>query len=392
MDARPGGLSRGRAAAVTLLAALLVLPAGIGPALARLWGEHAAELAPRDAEIQRTSAMRAFADGKLPLALDRARRSLSAMPWNQTALAVVAASLQGRSALDALNLSASLGWRDPLTNTRLVSAAFAENQNAVAAERIDAIGRTLGAAAAGPLADRLLARPGGAEALSVRAARHLRDADWFLPWLTQPPADPALAAARTQLLRSIDSDDGTWRRRAVAQAMAGFDTAKLPDEALALWRDTLAQPALAGSTVYDPAFTTLGNEAPLGGEWALAVAPPAQADRLDSGAVQLVTIGDKAGQILSSRSDLTRLGGAVVARWEGDETAVRAFAVELRCGSGAPVPLSRALVRDGNGWRDSYAFALPAGCRTGYIVLIRADRAGAERSARLLRIDGGGGA
>ena len=392
MDARLGGLSRGRAAAATLLAALLALPAGTGPALAQLWGERAADLAPRDAEIQRVSAMRAFADGKLPLALDRARRSLVAMPWNQTALAVVAASLQGRSALDALNLSASLGWRDPLTNSRLVAAAFAENQNAVAADRIDAIGRTLGPSAAGPLADRLLPRPGGAEALSVRAARHLPDADWFLPWLATPPADPAMASARSQLLRRIESDDGTWRRRAVAQAMIGFDTARLSEEALALWRDTLAQPALARGAVYDPAFTTLGSEAPLGGEWTLAAAPPAQADRLDSGGVQLLAIGDKAGQILSSRSDLTRLGGAVVARWEGDEAAVRAFAIELRCGSGAPVPLSRDLIREGSSWRDSYAFTLPAGCRTGYITLIRADRAAADRSARLLRLAGGSGA
>jgi hypothetical protein len=53
------------------------------------------------------------------------------------------------------------------------------------------------------------------------------------------------------------------------------------------------------------------------------------------------------------------------------------------------VPSTRTLARDVSSWRDSYAFTLPAECRIGYIALTRTDRSTAERSARLLRLDGG---
>lgn len=390
MAARPRSLSRASAATATLLLGATLLALGLRPAIAQFSSSWDVALASGDAETMRRAALEALAANAPDKAQLLARSSLEAMPWNQSSLTILSLGQPGGRGVAALNLSAALGWRDTLTNVRLFEAAMAERQPAIAAERVDALGRTSDAVLAGRLADRLLALPGGTEALAGRAAHHLGVADWLQKYLATPPSSPAVAMQRAALVARLDPDDGAWRRAVVGKAMMGFAAAGLRGEGYALWAATLAEPELyRGQAIYDPRFTRLGQPMPLGGEWSMAQTPAASADPADGGGVVLNAVGSDPGRVLGNAIAPPDLGGSFTATWVGEEAAVRSYAWELSCASGGPVPLQRTLKQEAGAWLDQYNFTPGAGCATGYLALSRIGRGESIPSVRLNSIESG---
>lgn len=210
----------------TLGTALLVAP--LLPATATL-----AMLAPGQAQLQLAVAREALGDGTpggSRLSTFFARRSIAAMPINQSALALAAETGGVADRTDALNLGAALGWRDELTNARLAGLALANGEVAIAAQRIDAIGRTLGGEAASTLADALMKQDGGPEALAGRAANRTGGL-WWIVYLRRPAADSATLAQRARFASLLEADDGPWRRDIVAATLYGIGQSPVDEAA-----------------------------------------------------------------------------------------------------------------------------------------------------------------
>lgn len=184
----------------------------------------AARLAPHHAELQLRVARDAFrgaSPGDRSESALFARRAIAAAPLNQPALALVAEADAASQGTDALNLGAALGWRDPLTNARLADLALAAGENTIAAQRIDAIGRTRGGEAASAPADRLMAQAGGPAALAARASNRTEGL-WWIVYLQRPAGDNAALAGRTRFAASIAAADGPWRREIVTATLLGI--------------------------------------------------------------------------------------------------------------------------------------------------------------------------
>lgn len=386
MAQRPGGMPRIGAAVVTLLTAGILIALSLGPAVAQLSPSAGVPMTKRDSELQRVAALTALGAGQDELSQHHARLSLAAMPWNQSSLTIIGQSLSGKRAVAALNLSAALGWRDPLTNVRLFEAAMVEKQPVVAAERADALGRTVGPQVAEKLVDRLLAVPGGSEAFAERAARHLTIGDWVPQYLKRPPASAELADLRADLVKRIDSDDGTWRRGLVAYASHGFALGGFGDRALGLWSQTLADPNLFDGGLYDGRFTTLGSGQPQGGEWGIAAEPAATAEPMADGGLQLTALGGKSGYVFTSHTDPRLLRGGLVAVWKGAEAAVRGFSWDLNCKGIGQIPLQRQLEAVNGQWRDTYRLTLAADCGSAQLALVKTGPSQSEQTLQLISL------
>ncbi|MXP47725.1 hypothetical protein GRI43_10060 [Altererythrobacter luteolus] len=265
----------------------------------------AARLAHWDNGVQRAAASKAIKSGDARQAARFGKAAVSAMPFDQLALAASSGDAPQERRTSALNTAAGLGWRDAVTNIALVEAGLTEGRTDIAAARVDAIGRSIGAEAAAPLADRVLAANGGVAALADRAAYRANNA-WWEGWLRSQPASRQVAGLRSAMIKSVAADDGTWLRNIVRDAELGFSKAGYQAEGLTLWQSTLAEPQRFSDAVYDSEFRLLGTAMPaVGGEWQIAGKSPAAAERLPEGGVRIESFGTGSGAIFSQAISLT---------------------------------------------------------------------------------------
>lgn len=204
----------------------LVAAAGLAllgpPAL--LPGSAAAALAPMHSGLHLASAraeMQQAAPRIEPAATAHAIRAIAAMPLNQGALSLAIETGATADPVAALNLAAALGWRDPLVNARLAGLAMETGAISIAAQRIDALGRTMGGQRAAAAADLLMARAGGPRALADRAA-HRVGGQWWLVYLALPARSPGAMAGRMVFARALDADDGPWRQEVLVAVTHGL--------------------------------------------------------------------------------------------------------------------------------------------------------------------------
>lgn len=377
------GLGRFGAVLAGLGAAAAFVVLGAGSALGNLGAKSAVALAPWDSELQRRAAIVALGQGDEATARRLARRSIQAMPFNQSSLTIAAMKETGARAVAATNVAAGLGWRDPMTNAMLVAAALNEGAPDIAAQRIDAIGRiSQDSVRTGAMADRLLTMPGGAEALADRAAHHL-GRGWIPGWLGTPPATPKIGVARMAFLRLLESDDGAWNRQVIAQAMMGFTKAGDPLAAFAAWREGLARADLFSGAIYDPRFTALTEEAPIGGEWIRTGEQLVSTDPAPGGGLRLAALAGGSGQVVSQ---MVRLGAGpheLVTDMSGDERLLQALRWEVQCAGAGKLPVTQGLTRSADGWRGSVAFNVPPGCGVAYVALVVAAPVAIDSSATL---------
>jgi hypothetical protein len=378
MRAAPGGL----AAAITVALAVLLVMLNGGSALAKFAPASGTSLAPWDAELQRIAALRALNAGQRDRARQFALTSLRAMPFNQASMTIAALDITGPRSAAALNQSAALGWRDPISNMRLIRAALIEQDPQVAAQRIDALARITMDRRVEALADTVLAMPGGQAALADRAAHHLGPG-WIPDFLAIAPATPRQLANRRAFLLRLDSDDGAWRRTAVGRAMAGFDAAGHRDAAYQLWRELLADRALWQGGVYDGKFLRLGETAPLGGEWVQLMSQPVAVDRLAGGGASLRYIGAEPGLVLSQAITLAGPDIVLTAQWHGDEAMVRSFSWQLACIGSGPIALTRTMALQAGVWHDRYTGQRPDNCPLAALSLSMVKRPAAEAAVEL---------
>lgn len=368
------------------LLAGLALAAGFvalwgGSALGSLGVDAGVNLAPWDAELQRRAALAALGKGDEAGARRLALRSLQAMPFNQSSLTIVALNTSGARAVNSTNIAAGLGWRDPLTNGRLVAAAVNEGAPDIAAQRIDAIGRiSEDGRRTGIMADRLLLMPGGIEALAVRSAHHL-GRGWIPDWLATPPASPQVAAARLSFIRLLESDDGTWSRQVIGQAMAGFTKAGDPAMAYAAWRGSVKRADMFGGQIYDPRFVAMPDDFPVGGEWLRASEQLIGVTPVSGGGLRLDAMAGASGRVISQ---MVRYGTGrheIVTELSGDEPLVQSLRWTVQCVPGGNVPVTRTLTRTAAGWQDRHVFDVPQGCDVGYVALVATVRVNQDSTA-----------
>lgn len=336
----------------------------------------AAEIGFWDADLQRKAALGAFTAEELPLAMRYGQRAVRAMPYEQFGLSLASLTVSPDKQLEAMNLSSAFGWRDYVTNLRLVEAAFREDAPIIAAQRIDALGRTQGPLVAGPLADRLLALEGGSEALADRAAvRGVRS--WWESWLRQPPADAASADRRMELIARFDKSDGGWLRKVVDAAVQGMGEAGLAKDSYDLWRNAVADPALFSGMLYDGAFSRIGNaQQAIGGEWVVPTKATATVEKGSGEGVVITSNGQGQGQVLSQRVSFTPGTAVLSARGEIEQGQSTDYEWQVRCDGGRRLEMTPQ--GDGRGALGLWRITIPADCENGYVSLNTRPGAGAS--------------
>ena len=244
-------------------------------------------LAPYDAGLQMASAreiLTTAAPGSAGAdAVVAARRSIHAMPYNQPAAALLYHATDRARTGRLLDATAALGWRDPLANSALVRVALANAAPTIAAQRIDALGRTQGAQFAAPFADRLLAGDGGPQALAVRAG-HRDTAQWWPGYLRSAPSSPDARAGRIAFAKAIDPAQGPGRRALIAGVIQQLESSGQYRAALSAWRETLAEGEASAGVIHDPDLQGLRPEgSAVGGEWRYSSASGYALERSDRG-------------------------------------------------------------------------------------------------------------
>lgn len=202
-----------------------------------------AALVPYNAELQ-LAAARAVLRVETPAARKTstlfAKRALNAMPLGQPALALAVENGAIADSTAAVNLGAALGWRDQVTNARLAAMALESGETEVAAQRIDALGRTRGGGPAAVAANLILKTPGGSEAMAARASKGA-GALWWIVYLRQPTDDTGVLAGRVAMAKALDTDAGPWRSELIAAAAHGLAMSNVPQPGKDRLRAELAE-------------------------------------------------------------------------------------------------------------------------------------------------------
>lgn len=347
---------------ITALSGVLGAATLVPPALP-IDQRQSAQLAPYNSALQIAAARLAAAAGQNPglgNGTGYARRALQAMPYSQAALALLARAGETPDSAKATNLAAALGWRDTLANVMLVQAALAEDAPAIAAQRIDALGRTRGGEFAARFADLLIAQDGGPETLAERAGFRA-SALWWITFLRIPPANDAAMAGRLSFARALDPNDGPWRRDIVTAIVGSLPNGQA-DSAFALWQDTLAQAELQGPVLYDETFRTFQTgQAALGGEWRGAAQSPFAVEPSQSG-LRLTPVGREPGTVLSqlfrAQPGRYRLELAGSAR-------APTFSWQVNCRNIGPI-------LSGEGVEETTEFAIPTDCPFAVLMVVAA--------------------
>ncbi|GAA4048357.1 hypothetical protein [Parerythrobacter jejuensis] len=309
-------------------------------------------LAPWDASLQMAAAGSFWSNGEQALGGQFASRAIKAMPYAQPALTLATVGGAAADETASLNLSAALGWRDPITNARLVEAALTANNPTIAAQRVDALGRAGGGENAARAADAVMRMQGGPQALADRASRN-SEALWWITYLRLPPADPESQAGRLAFARSLDRENGPWHRRIVGTISANLTADGADDVARELWRQTLADPRAVNSLLYDGEFRNLriGGQA-LGGEWRIVPRSPARVDQTGGAGITLTRQADGAGAVLIQQ--FPAVEGAFQLRAEGPDAGDGAEWRVQCAGEGLLFQSERAV--------GQWQLAIPSGC------------------------------
>lgn len=366
-------LALGATALVAVLGTAMLAPPALPVAPAT-----AASLGGSDSRLQLNAARAALAmqsQAGYEQAADLARQSIATMPYNQPALAILVESRQASAPTRATNIAAALGWRDPLANARILELALQEGDTAIAAQRVDALGRTQAGEAAAPSADLLMAMPGGPEALAARAGNR-SGGQWWITYLRLPATTPAAEAGRLAFARLLDADDGPWRRHIVTALAGSLAGPEAGTQAFALWRDTLAEENGFGAVLYDEAFARMQpGEIPVGGEWRLAPKSPYAVERVGEGIV-LTKMGSGAGAILSQRFEANAGSYRLVAR--GDAQA-EGLSWSIECKGIGTVATSDGLI-------GVWPVSIPGECSDATFSLIANAATGEEGPLHLSRV------
>lgn len=305
--------------------------------------------------------------------------ALRLMPINQLALGIVSATGDQVQRVGALNQAAALGWRDPLTNLRLLTVALQKGDADVAAQRIDAWSRIHGPEHSAAWADQLLTMQGGVAALAARAQVRF-GTGWIPAYLATPPSSVASARARAALVAAIDDDDGAWKRQVVAHAILGFGRGGLSQESYPLWRNTIARRARWSGAIYDPALREIRPVAEaIGGEWRANNQGGTTVDSLPDGGARIDLPAGYLGEVISQ--PLRPRSGPLSLRitWEHAVDLAKDSAWTLTCPPGRAAPMQRTVHKVGSGWQEHLAVAAP-GCVEPVLALVSKVPSEKERS------------
>jgi len=374
-----------RTAAIVTAATGIASILFFGPSAVAQWSPIAgAEFAPWDSSAQTRAAELALRVRDPGNALRYGKRALEAMPYNPLGLSLMASTASSGSKLDALNLSAAMGWRDPITNLRLVEAALQEDQPVIAAQRIDALGRTSGPGLAAPLADRLLAHPGGLAALAERADARA-SIDWWTSYFVSPAATPEILKRRRDLIRAFDRSDRPWLSAIVGTANSVDGSPQGLVTGYELWRDTLADPTAFDGLIYDGKFRDFDPDAPqVGGIWALHPDQAATVERIGEGIILMSNrrgSGGVIGQTVPAPDGprILRVSGKVTG---GDPES---FKWSAQCLGGAGnITLER--IGAGSGPVGSFRLIPSPDCRMVYLALNNGPRATTQSRLELTQL------
>ncbi|MHA6332161.1 hypothetical protein ACXYL9_00640 [Qipengyuania sp. CAU 1752] len=363
---------------LALVGAAFIAVAGVavlGPPAAAVQPSLAAGFAPQDTRLQLLAARDSFASetpNSKSLASAYALRSLQAMPYNQPALSVAIESNALAKRVEAANVAAALGWRDALANARIGQLALEQNAPEIAAQRVDAIGRTQGGEFAAAAADLLVARSGGPEALAARAANR-SGGRWWIAYLHTPAKNPQVIAGRLAFARSLDADDGPWRRTIITTVIAGLQHQTAAADGFALWRATLADPRAFEGVLYDPQFARMDAARPAaGGEWQMPSTSPFRSEDNGLGTgngVSLAPVSRSAGVVLTQ--DFVAPAGRYRVHVEGEDRTGR-LAWTIGCKGSSPFFTSEGAVGE-------WTVRVPEGCAVASLQL-RARKGPAEGS------------
>ncbi|HUG46676.1 MAG TPA: hypothetical protein VMK31_09245 [Sphingomicrobium sp.] len=333
----------------------------------------AAPVVSHSAEAASWIAMLHLAQGQAGAAEDMARLSLRTSPINPRAISVLAAVSHAQgdkmAAAQLLSLATSAGWREPLVQYWILSAALEAGQPELAAERADALLRQ-GVSEDQVVAHlrQLLATPQGRSAVAARLADHPMWRSRLLRQLSD--LSPPQLRAHSQLLLAMRSAGVEPRPEEIAslvrRLMDTGDFQRARDVWTALVEDGRR------TLVHDGSFEALGDRTaretaafewtmtdPLGIRAAVELPPRPLAGR----AVRVSAEGGAAGVFLEQ--SVVLLPGHYsleLATLEAEGAELRTLRPRLQC-VGGPSISPRFLGAAGAGWsRLHFRFEVPAGC------------------------------
>lgn len=320
-----------------------------------------------DNAAQRQAMARAIKAGDGDAARAHALLALRAMPLDQLALATSSHARDAAGQARILNLSAALGWRDPSTNLALIRAAMREGADDIAAQRIDAFGRTAGAEAITDLADRLILQPSGRAAL-LRRAEARNDGQWWQDYLRTLPADRNVAEARADLVAAFDKGDGAWLRRITGDAGIGLSGSGHGDLAIRLTHRLGGAAPTSDNAIYDSSFAGFrASGGGLTGEWTQPVNAPALIDSAAGGGIMVEPVSRSAGRVLVQRLVLSPGLWTLTVTGESDGSASLHWT--LSCVGGDRVSLGGTTATSGA--IGSWSVPVPAECSLAELALAK---------------------
>ena len=320
-----------------------------------------------DNAAQRQAMARAIKAGDGEAARAHALLALRAMPLDQLALATSSHARDAEGQARILNLSAALGWRDPATNLALIRAAMREGAHDIAAQRIDAFGRTAGAEAITDLADQLILQPSGRAAL-LRRAEARNDGQWWQDYLRTLPANRNVAEARADLVAAFDKGDGAWLRRIAGDAGIGLSGSGHSDLAIRLTHGLGGAAPTSDNAIYDSSFASFrASGGGLTGEWTQPVNAPALIDSTGGGGITVEPVSRSAGRVLVQRLVLSP--GLRTLTVTGESEGSAGLHWTLGCVGGGIVPLGGTNATSGA--IGSWSVPVPAECSLAELALVK---------------------
>lgn len=312
--------------------------------------------------------------GDVDGAIDSAMTALRIAPVQPRAISILAAAqaMDGKPLLAArlMDLASRSGWRDPIAQLWVMHLALQTGHFEMAAQRADALLRQRRFESHAVAALRLLEIAGGQQALADRLAENPA---WRRAFLTDTAGlAPSQLPARTRLLLELHARGEGLEESEIAASVNALTAASQAPEARSLWL-RLTRTGSPPSAVSDGSFERIarrnGSTSPVQFEWKMtdpidadmeiAASPGGsggQALRVTAGAGAAGTLLEQvltldAGRYLLS-FEFAAKGGEFPVRWS------------IICADGRTLE-QRPIGRTETGWsRATYAFSVPAGCRS----------------------------
>lgn len=348
--------------AVQLLA--IALQAG-NPRGALAFGDSAAAHAAL-ARTARTSAVVAA----------EARAGLAAAPIDQQLVTLLAQTTPPAERVRLLQLTAALGWRDPLSQLWLAQSGAAAHEPTMFAQRFDAFARVLNPDALDGLQvlDAYIRDPAIRAAMVIRLSHPSLWRRVYLGNLRDD--DPQLVAARMDLLDQLARTGAPASRTDLLNFTGRLEATGLDEEAHAAWQ-RFARPAAARNGLLTDETLRFAGQQGTTFPWEWTVAPQSggyvQSDEDDAGeqALHVHSGGGAAGAMLWQQLALApgRYELRVDAR-AGSAPLPDTLHWSVACRSGPELIEGAAARRQAANGTTRYAFAVPPGCRSPRLSLV----------------------